>query len=161
MVRGPRQGRRLAILFSGHEFAEGGETILDELAKHGARASFFLTGDFLVNPRFQPLVRRIVRDGHYLGPHSDKHLLYCAWDKGKKTLITREAFATDLGDNLEKIARFGVDRPLYFLPPYEHWNGDIAAWTAELGLQLINFTPGTRRMPTTRRTRRQTSSRRV
>jgi peptidoglycan/xylan/chitin deacetylase (PgdA/CDA1 family) len=134
----------MALVFTGHEFAEGGETILDELAKHGARASFFLTGDFLVNPRFEPLVRRIVNEGHYLGPHSDKHLLYCTWDKGRKTLVAREAFAADLRANLEKIARFGVDRPRYFLPPYEHWNGDIAAWTAELGLQLVNFTPGTR-----------------
>jgi len=144
VVRGPTEGRRLALIVSGHEFAEGGETILDELAKHRTRASFFLTGDFLVNPPFKPLVRRIVDEGHYLGPHSDKHLLYCAWDKGKQTLVTREAFVTDLRANLEKIARLGVNRPRYFLPPYEHWNGDIAGWTAELGLQLINFTPGTR-----------------
>ncbi len=144
VVRGPWEGRRLALIVSGHEFAEGGETILDELSKHRARASFFLTGDFLANPRFQPLVRRIVHEGHYLGPHSDKHLLYCAWDKGKRTMVAREAFATDLRNNMEKIARVGANRPRYFLPPYEHWNGDITAWTAELGLQLINFTPGTR-----------------
>src|SRR5262245_22281791 len=76
VVRGPENGRRLALVITGHEFAEGGETILDELARHRAFASFFLTGDFLDEPRFRPLVHRIVRDGHYLGPHSDKHLLY-------------------------------------------------------------------------------------
>ncbi len=32
----------------------------------------------------------------------------------------------------------------YFLPPYEWYNDTIAAWTKELGLQLINFSPGTR-----------------
>lgn len=31
----------------------------------------------------------------------------------------------------------------YFLPPYEWYNDSIAAWTNELQLQLINFTPGT------------------
>jgi len=31
----------------------------------GARASFFLTGDFLRTPEFAPLVWRIVREGHY------------------------------------------------------------------------------------------------
>ena len=144
VVRGPKEGRRLALVFTGHEFAEGGTTILDELAKHRARASFFLTGDFLANPRFQPIVRRIVDEGHYLGPHSDKHLLYCTWDKDRKTLVSRAAFATDLSANLEKVARFGADRPRYFLPPYEHSNKEIAAWTAALGLQLVNFTPGTR-----------------
>ena len=53
VVRGPKQDRRLALVFTGHEFAEGGQTILDELAKHKATASFFLTGDFLANPRIQ------------------------------------------------------------------------------------------------------------
>lgn len=73
VVRGPTERRRLALVFTGHEYAEGAETILDELAKHKARASLFLAGDFLVNPRFEPLIRRIVENGHYLGPHSDKH----------------------------------------------------------------------------------------
>jgi peptidoglycan/xylan/chitin deacetylase (PgdA/CDA1 family) len=31
----------------------------------------------------------------------------------------------------------------FFLPPYEWYNDSIAAWTKELGIQLINFTPGT------------------
>lgn len=31
----------------------------------------------------------------------------------------------------------------YFLPPYEWYNDTIAAWTNALGLQLINYTPGT------------------
>ena len=83
------------------------------MVKHRARASFFLMGDFLVNPRFQPLVQRIVHEGHYLGPHADKHLLYYAWDDGKLTRVV-EAFAADLA-NLDKVARFGVDRPHYFL----------------------------------------------
>ena len=143
-MRGPTQGRRLALVFTGHEFAEGGETILDELKKHSAKASFFLTGDFLGKPWFQALVHRIVDEGHYLGPHSDKHLLYCSWDADKKTLVSKDAFTTDLRANLDKIARFGVERPRYFLPPYEHYNDDIAAWTAEQGLKLVNFTPGTR-----------------
>jgi peptidoglycan/xylan/chitin deacetylase (PgdA/CDA1 family) len=144
IARGPVEGRRLALVFTGHEFAEGGATILDELIKHQASASFFLTGDFLANPQFRPLVRRIVRDGHYLGPHSDKHLLYCAWDADKKTLVTKEQFTADIRANLDKIARLGVERPRYFLPPYEHFNADIARWTAEVGLSLVSFTPGTR-----------------
>jgi endoglucanase len=34
-------------------------------------------------------------------------------------------------------------RPL-FPAPYEHFNADIAGWTRELGLTLVNYTPGTR-----------------
>ncbi len=144
IVRGPRAERRLALVFTGHEFAEGGETILDELAKRRAKATFFLTGAFLENPRFRPLVRRIVGEGHGLGPHSDKHLLYCDWTSAKKTLVPKDAFKADLLANLEKIERLGTARPRYFLPPYEHYNADIARWTGEMGLRLVNYTPGTR-----------------
>ena len=31
----------------------------------------------------------------------------------------------------------------YFLPPYEWYNDTTVAWTKDLGLQLINYTPGT------------------
>ena len=138
--------KRIALLFSGHEFAEGGETILNQLAKHHAKASFFLTGDSLDNPQFKSLVQRIVGERHYLGPHSDKHLLLCSWDESRKTLVTQEQFVWDLWLNRAKIEAFGPRREgiNYFLPPYEHSNPEIAAWTLEMGLTLINFTPGTR-----------------
>jgi hypothetical protein len=47
IVRGPRQAILIALEFTGHEFAAGATTILDELARHRARGSFFLTGDVL------------------------------------------------------------------------------------------------------------------
>jgi peptidoglycan/xylan/chitin deacetylase (PgdA/CDA1 family) len=87
IVRGGTDGKRIALEFTGHEFAEGGTRILDELAKRRAKASFFLSGDFLRRAEFAPLVARMVAEGHYVGPHSDKHLLYCAWDAGRKTLV--------------------------------------------------------------------------
>jgi len=31
----------------------------------------------------------------------------------------------------------------FFLPPYEWYNDSIVAWSKELKLQLINYTPGT------------------
>jgi len=146
IVRGSASARRVALVFTGHKFAEGGETILDELARHKAKGSFFLTGDFLANTNFAPLIQRIVKEGHYLGPHSDKHLLYCPWDGPKKTLVTHEQFRADLEHNLHKIEQFGVRRAQirYFLPPYEHYNQEIAGWAREMNLTLVNYTPGTR-----------------
>jgi peptidoglycan/xylan/chitin deacetylase (PgdA/CDA1 family) len=146
IIRGPKSRKPLALVFTGHEFAEGGGVILDELARHGAKGSFFVTGDFAANAAFAPLLRRIVQEGHYLGPHSDKHLLYCAWDARRKTSVTREEFRSDVQKNLQKLERLGVKRSQvrYFLPAYEHYNEEIAAWTKELGLTLINLTPGTR-----------------
>jgi endoglucanase len=146
IVRGSRDQRRLAVVFAAHEFAEGGPAILDALATRHAHASFFLTGAFLDDPAFTPLVSRIVQDGHYVGPHSDQHLLYCDWGPSRRTRVSRAAFETDLRENLAKIARLGVvpDSIRFFLPPYEHANAEIAAWTRDAGLTLVNLTPGTR-----------------
>jgi peptidoglycan/xylan/chitin deacetylase (PgdA/CDA1 family) len=146
IIRGPIGAKRIALVFTGHEYAEGAATILDALARRGARASFFLTGDFLRTAAFEPAVRRILRGGHYLGPHSDKHLLYCAWEPGRRTLVTRDAFARDLEDNLRTIEAFGVRRAgvRYWLPAFEWYNSDISAWSASLGMTLVTFTPGTR-----------------
>lgn len=110
------------------------------------KASFFLTGRFYRNPAFKPLLQELVKEQHYLGAHSDEHLLYCDWTKRDSLLVTQEQFRQDLLKNYERMAAFGVrksDAP-YFLPPYEWYNQSITEWTAQEGLQLINFSPGTR-----------------
>jgi peptidoglycan/xylan/chitin deacetylase (PgdA/CDA1 family) len=146
IIRGSRNQKRIALEFTGHTFAEGAPVILDQLAKHHAKASFFLTGDFVANPEFKPVIERIIKAGHYLGPHSDKHLLYCPWDGPKKTLISKEQFTSDLKANLNKVQQHGVKRSQirYWLPAYEWYNEEIVGWSKEMGLTLVNFTPGTR-----------------
>lgn len=146
IVRGPTGIRQLALVFTGHEYAEGATAILDALSRRKAQASFFLTGTFLRNPAHEAIVRRIVEDGHYIGPHSDAHLLYCPWTGPKVTLVTREEFTTDLERNIEALHVFGVPRGAvrFFLPPYEWYNEEIVKWTEARGLTLVNFTPGTR-----------------
>jgi peptidoglycan/xylan/chitin deacetylase (PgdA/CDA1 family) len=86
------------------------------------------------------------KQGHYLGAHSDKHLLYCDWVKRDSLLITKDQFRIDLADNFTAMTRHGIDerKATYFLPPYEWYNDSIAAWTKDLKLQLVNYTPGTR-----------------
>jgi len=146
IVRGPTDSKKLALVFTGHTFAEGSQVILDELSRHQAKASFFLTGDFIANPNFQSVVKRIVREGHYLGPHSDKHLLYCSWETPAKLLVRRNEFEADLHNNLKKIETLGLTRTSikYFLPPYEHYDHKIVEWSEALGLAVVNYTPGTR-----------------
>jgi peptidoglycan/xylan/chitin deacetylase (PgdA/CDA1 family) len=146
IVRGDRHVRRLALVFTGHEFAEGGTVILDALNAAQSRASFFLTGDFVRTTAFTPLVSRMVREGHYVGPHSDRHLLYAAWEDRDRTLVTREAFTRDLDANLRELERFGLKRAAvrYWVPPYEWWNREVAGWSLREGLQIVSFTPGTR-----------------
>ena len=146
IVRGSTENRQLALVFTGHEFAEGASTILDELARRRVRASFFLTGAFLRDSGKAPLVRRMVRDGHYVGPHSDAHLLYAPWTGPKVTLVSRETFTMDLERNLEALKPFGILRAeaRFFLPSYEWYTEEIVAWTRGSGLTLVCHTPGTR-----------------
>ena len=83
--------------------------------------------------------------GHYLGPHSDQHLLYCDWNNRDSLLVSRATFDTDLNANYKAMQSFGIGKSQaeFFLPPYEWYNDSIASWTKSKGLHLINYTPGT------------------
>ena len=133
------------MVFTGHEFAEGGDFIANTLQQQKINASFFFTGDFYRTPQFWPIVRQLKRDNHYLGAHSDDHLLYCDWQDRKKLLVTKDQFMIDLLNNYGQMTMFKIEKKdaPFFLPPYEWYNDTIAAWTKKMGLQLINYTPGT------------------
>jgi endoglucanase len=145
ITRGDRTRKRLALVFTGDEFAEGAETIANVLTKRGVKASFFFTGRFYRNPTFASSIERLIKDGHYLGAHSDGHLLYADWKDRNNTLVSEAEFAGDLERNYSEMRRFGISKSqaLYFLPPYEWYNRTIADWTKQADLKLINFTPGT------------------
>lgn len=80
-----------------------------------------------------------------MGAHSDEHLLYADWKKRDSLLVTESEFKTDLLNNYAELKRFGAKKKnaVYFLPPFEWYNDTISAWTKEMDLQLINYTPGT------------------
>ena len=142
VVRGSRATKTLALVFTGHEFAEAAPTILRTLAERRLDAAFFLTGDFV--RRYRPLVRRMHRAGHLVGPHSDRHLLYASWEAPPRRLVTRDSAVRDLRANVREIVRSGLPRPRHVLPPYEHVTPEIAGWLAAEGLTVVNLTRGTR-----------------
>ena len=146
ITRGDRATRKLALVFTGDEFADGADSIARALKAQRVHASFFFTGRFYRNSQFESAIRRLKRDGHYLGAHSDTHVLYCDWSDRDKLLISRDEFERDLDRNYAAMRAFGISKTdaRYFLPPFEWYNQKISDWTAALNLQLINFTPGTR-----------------
>jgi len=91
------------------------------------------------------MIKKLIKDGHYLGAHSNEHLLYCDWTNRDSLLVSQEEFKQDLFENYKVMGRFGIRKrnAPYFLPPYEWYNNSIAQWTNELGLKLINMTHGT------------------
>lgn len=146
IIRGDSTRKEIALVFTGHEYGEGGHFIDSLLLKERIQASFFFTGDFYRNEQFRTLIKGLRRRGHYLGAHSDKHLLYCDWSRRDSLLLTEQQFSLDLADNYAAMATHGIEanKSRYFLPPFEWYNDSIAAWTKGLGMQLVNYTPGTR-----------------
>lgn len=146
IIRGDRSVREIALVFTGDEFGDGLSSVIHTLKAEKIRASFFLTGNFYRNEDFKAHISALKELGNYLGSHSDKHLLYCDWANRDSLLVTRFEFESDLAASYDALAAFGIskEQARYFLPPYEWYNDTIASWTSDMGLQLVNFTPGTR-----------------
>ena len=129
------QQRNIALVFTGDEFAEGGDFIASALQQQNIKASFFFTGRFYKNPDFKKIIQRLNRDGSLFRAHSNQHLLYCDWNKRDSLLVTKEDFTNDLLANLDVMHASGIDtsKTKFFFPPYEWYNDSIAAWTKESG----------------------------
>ncbi len=135
--------KEVSLVFTAHEFYDGADKIIRTLEKHGIHANFFFTGAFYDN--HGDIVRRLVKRGDYLGSHSYGHLQYIDWSKPDSTLISHETFDADMRRSYEGMARYGLTpetSPL-FMPPFEEYNAEVASWAKQLGLQVVNFTPGT------------------
>ena len=89
------------------------------------------------------LVKKIVRADHYVGAHSDKHLLYCDWSNRDSLLVAKDSIRRDISNNLLELQELGI-YPTYFMPPYEWYNREIVKVAATLNQITVNFSPGTR-----------------
>jgi endoglucanase len=144
IVRGDDRHRQIALVFTADEWFEGFTPILRRLEEHHVKAGFFLTGRLYRNTAAHHLIRKARKAGHYLGPHSDMHLLYNDWGRRDSLLVTRDSMQRDLQHNLQAMKALGIDhRRKLFIPPYEWWDQTVSGWCREMGWQVISFTPGT------------------
>lgn len=145
ITRGAEISQKLALVFTGDEYGDGAAYIARLLQQQKVKASFFFTGRFYRNAAYKPVIQQLKLQGHYLGPHSNEHLLYCDWNKRDSLLVTKKQFNDDLDKNYAAMQAYGISKKQapYFLPPFEWYNDTIAAWTKQRGLQLVNFTAGT------------------
>ena len=145
VIRGDDDTKRLALIFTGDKFGESATPILDALAERRIKGSFFLTGGFVEQDSLRPAIKRMVDEGHYVGPHSDSHPLYAPWEDRRRSLVTAEFFKDDLQKNIDGLRSAGAlsqGTPIFFVPPYEWYNAEQVAWSDAMGVGLINFTPG-------------------
>ena len=137
--------KNIYLFFTADSLFEGGEQVLNTLNAHQIKGSFFFTGNFLRNRNHKRIIHEIIKAGNYVGAHSDKHILYCDWKKQDSTLVSYQEFKTDLDNNYKELNKFGIRSTdaKYFMPPYEWCNREIVDWCKKLGLDVVNFTPGT------------------
>ncbi|MBQ3522457.1 MAG: polysaccharide deacetylase family protein, partial [Bacteroidales bacterium] len=133
------------LVFTADSMFQGGVKILSTLKKERIKGSFFLTGNCLRMAEHADLIKDIIKQGHYVGGHSDKHLLYAPWEKRDSMLVSRSEIMEDLKANAQALAEFGVDfeGSRWFLPPYEYYNEECVDIIENMGYKVLNYTPGT------------------
>lgn len=145
IIRFDQNKKNIYLVFTGHEYADGADYICNILRKNNIKASFFFTGDFYRNKKFENNIKKLIKNKNYLGAHSDKHLLYCDWINRDSTLISKDSFLIDIKNNYDAMYKYGIkkEKAKYFMPPYEWYNDTISKWAFDWGLQVVNFSPGT------------------
>lgn len=143
VIRGDSTQKKIALVFTGDEYFEGLASITRNLEKHNVKAGFFFTGNLYSNKRAKNLIKALAAEGHYLGPHSDKHILYNDWARRDSLLVTRDSLVRDIRANYKKMETLGIshERKL-FIPPFEWWNDTTAGWLNAEGIKLVSFTWG-------------------
>ena len=127
--RGPRDGDAVALTFDDGPDPEVTPAVLDELKRHGARATFFVIGKTLsAHPE---LGRRIVAEGHVLANHS--------WQHSYLQHFRLHAWQTAEIDRAEHAIEAVSGRPStrLYRPPVGMKTGDHARAIGALGLEVI------------------------
>jgi peptidoglycan/xylan/chitin deacetylase (PgdA/CDA1 family) len=113
--RGRRDTGAVALTFDDGP-SEDTERILDILAQHNLRATFFMIGRHV--ERFPQIARRIIAGGHEIGNHSYSHpiYLYRSPRETRRQLERAQAVIKETTGVQPKIARppCGVRTPAYF-----------------------------------------------
>ena len=117
--------------------------MLNTLNEHGIKGSFFPTGVCFEVEKYKPVLRNIVKGGHYLSGHSFSHLYLCS-DDHNENLVTRDSIANDNAKMEGVLQELGLTKAQYvwMVPPYEHYNQFSADAYRGLEYKLANPTSG-------------------
>ncbi|MFF4992648.1 polysaccharide deacetylase family protein [Streptosporangium saharense] len=102
--------------------------LLDILAGHQARATFFVLGRMVAEDRGEN-VRRMVVEGHELGNHT--------WDHLPLTQLTEKAIRFELTNTQKIVRRLAGVKMTMMRPPYGSTGKRVAAEASRLGLAQV------------------------
>ncbi|WP_419916383.1 polysaccharide deacetylase family protein [Candidatus Poriferisodalis sp.] len=100
--------------------------VLDVLARHGARATFFVVG--YLAERYPLLIQRIAHEGHTLANHS--------WQHESLARVSKAAFDRSVGRTQETLGPLATP---CLRPPYYAIGRFTEEWSNELGLRLVGW----------------------
>lgn len=129
ITKGKKGTEGVALTFDDGPDPEVTPRVLDLLARHSAKATFFVIGEKA--ERHPDLIRAILEQGHTLGNHSYHHFPFLML-KGKAVLRREIESAQTL------FKQFGVI-PLAFRPPVGITNPNLWRELLELGMFCVNF----------------------
>ncbi|UFS69378.1 polysaccharide deacetylase family protein [Geomonas sp. RF6] len=127
--KGKKDGRGVALTFDDGPDPATTPALLELLARHGAKATFFVTG--VRAERYPELIRAILDGGHSIGNHSFNHSPFLML-KGSGTLRREVASAQEV------LKGFGVI-PLAFRPPVGITSSRLWRVLLEQGMFCVNF----------------------
>lgn len=120
----------VALTFDDGPSAETTPLVLDALARHQARATFFVLGTNVAGN--EQLIRRMYQEGHEIGNHS--------WNHPKFTTLTPEQIQDQIDLTQVAVANTGVPAPTLLRPPYGDIN-DVVASHIPMTIALWNADP--------------------
>jgi peptidoglycan/xylan/chitin deacetylase (PgdA/CDA1 family) len=128
LVAPPEPGQ-LALTFDDGPNPAATPRLLEALAKHGARATFFLIGDYVL--REPGLVREILAAGHVVGNHTMHHL----WlPRHSAAIIRAEMLACN-----EAVEQTTGERVTLFRAPHGAKRPAVMRIAGELGMQTVQW----------------------
>jgi peptidoglycan/xylan/chitin deacetylase (PgdA/CDA1 family) len=128
--RGPEERDGVALTFDDGPLPASTPRVLDCLAEHGARATFFVIGErALQHPE---LIRRMVREGHTVGLHGMQHHRGYAF-------LSPASVERDLQLAMDAVGAAGVPRPLWFRPPIGQASPRTFAGVRRAGLEVVGW----------------------
>ena len=125
----PERAGELALTFDDGPNPKWTPRLLDVLAKHDVKATFFMLGG---RAEAEPqLVRRVAAEGHLIGNHS--------WSHPNLALTAAGKIRQELARTSETLEQITGKRITYFRPPFGARRPAVFRIARELGLRVVTW----------------------
>jgi len=130
LCNGSRTIKNVALTFDDGPHSEITPAILDLLDLYNAKATFFCTGESIVNNR--DLLKEIDNRGHAIGNHTWSH-------SHGKNLFTASSLSSDIKKNQDLILEVIGKKAKLFRPPFGVTNPPIAKALRNFNFHIIGW----------------------